>query len=239
MTKPTLTPAPEQTLIRGLLLAVLMFWSAMILTLSARPPSDAQDDFIRAVSRIALEEQARTGVPASITAAQAILESDWGRAPIAIAGNNYFGIKCKSWWTGETVLHEDDDYDDAGQLTKSCFRAYGSVEDSFRDHSDFLKNSTRYASLFALSPTDYKGWAQGLRACGYATDIRYADKLIAIIERLELYALDWPQTDDMHWLMENTESGIKITEEKTWMDIPAEYEPTGEGRVASIRTDRS
>lgn len=223
-------------LIKGLFLAVLVFWTAIFSTLAAKSNSEPDKDrFVKAVSRIAVLEKNRTGVPASITAAQAILESSWGQAPIAKAGNNYFGIKCKSWWKGATVHHEDDDYDDFGNLTQSCFRAYDSVEDSFKDHSDFLKSSERYAPLFELSPTDYRAWAHGLRTCGYATDKRYGDKLIAIIERLELYILDWPENEGTDMLIRLTESATPILQQKTWMDIPAEYQPTGNGHAPAIR----
>lgn len=156
------------------------------------PPHERVDEaaFVSYVSELAVAERYRAGVPASITAAQAILESNWGRAPIAVAGNNYFGIKCKRYWTGATVLHEDDDYDASGALTQSCFRAYDAVADSFADHSDFLRDRERYAELFAYDVTDYVAWAHGLRKCGYATDPEYAHKLIGIIERLGLAELD-------------------------------------------------
>ena len=154
-----------------------------------RPAVD-RDAFVAYVSELAISERYRSGVPASITAAQAILESDWGRAPIAVAGNNYFGIKCKRYWTGDVVLHEDDDYDAEGRLTPSCFRAYDAVADSFADHSDFLLNSERYARLFTYDQSDYVAWAHGLKACGYATDPAYGDKLVGIIERLGLGELD-------------------------------------------------
>lgn len=158
----------------------------------ADPPHERVDEaaFVSYVADLALAERYRAGVPASITAAQAILESNWGRAPIAVAGNNYFGIKCKRYWTGATVLHEDDDYDAEGRLTRSCFRAYDAVADSFADHSDFLRDRERYAALFTYDVRDYEAWAHGLKACGYATDPNYAHKLISIIERLGLAALD-------------------------------------------------
>ena len=232
MTEPTRThtAAPaDRTLLRSLLLATLLMWSALLFTLSAAPAALGGDPpatprgtavsggggggedayleaFVSAVSEYAVLEQSRAGIPASVTAAQAILESSWGRNPIAVAGNNYFGIKCKSYWTGEVVFHEDDDRDAAtGELVESCFRAYACVEDSFRDHSEFLLATERYRVLFALSPTDYKGWAHGLSACGYATDPAYAEKLIGIIERLDLYALDWPADDVAAGLMSVTE----------------------------------
>ncbi len=173
----------------------------------------AEDAFVRAVAHMAIQERIRTGVPASITAAQAILESNWGRAPIARSGNNYFGIKCKSYWTGRTVKHKDDDLDAKGKLVESCFRAYDNIEDSFRDHSDFLRGSERYARLFEHAVTDYASWAHGLRQCGYATDKAYGDKLVGIIERLELYALDWDEHNEDSWLRQGVVGGAYVGEE--------------------------
>ena len=186
---------PVASALAGLLLAAATLTlspAAAHATPAADPPALSADKaaFLTYVSDLALAERTRTGIPASITAAQAVLESNWGRAPVAVAGNNYFGIKCKRSWTGDVVLHEDDDYDAGGRLTRSCFRAYDAVEDSFRDHSDFLRERERYASLFLLDADDYEAWAHGLKACGYATDPRYAHKLIGIIERLGLDELD-------------------------------------------------
>ena len=197
----TRKPSPNSsTLLIALLLSFAVFLLFATVTHAtgpaprptSGPPAGDVDEaaFLEYVSALAVAERYRAGVPASITAAQAILESDWGRAPIAVAGNNYFGIKCKRHWAGATVLHADDDYDAEGRLTRSCFRAYDAVEDSFRDHSDFLRDAERYARLFALDADDYEAWAHGLKACGYATDPRYADKLIGIIERLGLAELD-------------------------------------------------
>ena len=219
------TPTPPQSRPgdSGLRKAALLLAIALLATpqFSARARANVptplswldEDAFVRAVAEMAIRERDRAGIPASITAAQAILESDWGRAPIARAGNNYFGIKCKSYWTGKTVQHVDDDRDRRGRLVPSCFRAYGSVEESFRDHSDFLRASERYAGLFAHPVTDYKAWAHGLRRCGYATDKAYGDKLVALIERLNLYALDWPDAEETSWLMDNTESATPFLEQ--------------------------
>lgn len=233
--------AQDQRLVRGLLLLALLLVGATASVLRANnlscPPNSfcgtfippkvdsnhpfqsppawlTEDAFVRAVADLAIRERERSGIPASITAAQAILESDWGRAPIARAGNNYFGIKCKSYWKGKTVMHPDDDYDKNGRLINSCFRAYSTVDESFRDHSDFLRTSDRYTKLFSHEVTDYKAWAHGLRHCGYATDKAYGDKLIALIERLELFALDWPDAEQTQWLMSNTESGVHFMEQK-------------------------
>jgi flagellum-specific peptidoglycan hydrolase FlgJ len=122
------------------------------------------------------------GIPASITMAQAILESGNGASVLATKANNHFGIKCGPYWTGETILQDDD-------KKGECFRVYPDAKSSFEDHSIFLKKE-RYASLFELSPTDYKGWAYGLKKCGYATNPQYPQKLIELIEQYHLYDLD-------------------------------------------------
>ena len=122
----------------------------------------------------------RYHVPASITLAQGLLESGAGKSQLARKSNNHFGIKCGKYWEGRTVRANDD-------APNECFRAYRHPKDSYRDHSKFLRGGTRYASLFKLKITDYKGWAKGLKKAGYATDPRYANRLINIIE---LYDLD-------------------------------------------------
>jgi flagellum-specific peptidoglycan hydrolase FlgJ len=122
------------------------------------------------------------GVPASITMAQGILESGSGTSDLATEANNHFGIKCHKDWTGKKFYKDDDQKDE-------CFRVYEHPEASFEDHSLFLKRD-RYASLFELKPTDYKGWAQGLKQCGYATNPKYPQLLIELIERHNLHELD-------------------------------------------------
>ena len=146
--------------------------------------TDAYGDYIDRFAPLAMEQQEEFGIPASITLAQGILESSAGRSTLAKEGNNHFGIKCHKEWQGETMLRDDDAPDE-------CFRVYESPEESFHDHSLFLKRA-RYSSLFDLEPTDYASWARGLRACGYATDPNYADRLITIIEKYSLYSYDTP-----------------------------------------------
>lgn len=131
---------------------------------------------------IAVSEMNLYGIPASITLAQGILESGNGNGSLAREANNHFGIKCNSDWKGRTILKDDDQKDD-------CFRVYNSPEESFRDHSEFLKRK-RYAGLFELQKNDYVGWANGLKQAGYATNPRYAELLIAIIERYDLSQYD-------------------------------------------------
>lgn len=132
---------------------------------------------------MAIREMHRAGVPASITMAQGILESSDGNSRLARLGNNHFGIKCKSDWKGKSMLADDDAPDE-------CFRAYDSPEESYKDHSQFLRSNWRYHELFELDITDYKGWAKGLRKAGYATNKSYHTILINLIERHELYKLD-------------------------------------------------
>ena len=150
---------------------------------------NSREEYIRRYQALAIEEMNRSGVPASIKMAQAILESADGRSELARQSNNHFGIKCRSDWTGRKVYYDDD-------AKGECFRAYSRVEDSYRDHSDFLRNNARYASLFSLNPTDYKGWARGLKRAGYATASHYDRTLIDIIERHKLYELDSRRTNN-------------------------------------------
>jgi len=148
------------------------------------------EEYLAKYKDIAIAEMHRTGIPASITLAQGYLESQYGNSSLATKANNHFGIKCHSGWKGKTYYVKDDDRDENGELIKSCFRAYDNAEDSYHDHSEFLTGRSRYAKLFDLRSTDYEGWAKGLRECGYATNKKYADLLINIIERYELYDYD-------------------------------------------------
>lgn len=143
-------------------------------------------------SAIAISEMHRTGIPASIKLAQALLESNAGRSELARKANNHFGIKCGGDWNGKTYHKEDDDYRN-GRLVKSCFRVFKSVEESFVAHSEFLRNPSKYSRynfLFSYESTDYKSWAHGLKKAGYATAPTYAQRLIKLIEDYELYKYD-------------------------------------------------
>ncbi len=140
-------------------------------------------DYINKYSAVAVSEMQRTGIPASITLAQGMLESGYGRSTLATKGNNHFGIKCHSTWTGAKIYHDDN-------RRGECFRAYSSALESYRDHSEFLVNGSRYRELFKLSKTDYRGWAHGLKKAGYATDPQYAHLLIRKIEEYGLHAYD-------------------------------------------------
>lgn len=135
--------------------------------------------YINTYKELAMAEMKRTGVPASIKLAQGIHETMAGTSALVLKSNNHFGIKCKTGWTGESVSHDDD-------ARGECFRKYPTAEDSYRDHSNFLKNSQRYAGLFQLDPTDYAGWANGLKKAGYATNPKYPVVLIKLIEDYQL-----------------------------------------------------
>lgn len=150
--------------------------------------ADPYEAYIESYCRLAVEQQEQYGIPASITLAQGLLESAAGRSRLATEGNNHFGIKCHKEWKGKKMLRDDDAPDE-------CFRVYNTPEESFDDHSRFLRR-TRYQKLFSLPVTDYKGWARGLRECGYATDPNYAARLITIIERYSLYSYDTEEGRD-------------------------------------------
>ncbi len=141
-----------------------------------------REDYIAAYREIAVKEMKRTGIPASITLAQGILESGNGNSRLAKKANNHFGIKCHDW-TGRTIREDDD-------KRNECFRRYRNADHSYTDHSDFLTSRSRYSFLFGLEPTDYKGWAKGLKTAGYATSKTYDKALIRIIEEYRLYELD-------------------------------------------------
>lgn len=139
--------------------------------------------YISNFQEIAKNNMKEHGIPASITLAQGILESGAGKGKLAQSANNHFGIKCHTGWTGESVKHDDD-------AAQECFRKYNHPSESYRDHSYFLTSRSRYANLFKLDKGDYESWAKGLKDAGYATDKKYPDKLIGLIERFELYKYD-------------------------------------------------
>jgi len=161
------------TVLGMLLLATVMVWGQKL----------TRTEYIEKYAETAVREMKATGIPASITLAQGCLESGNGNSTLATKANNHFGIKCHKNWKGKTIRHDDDEKNE-------CFRSYRSADESFRDHSDFLRYSDRYAALFNLELTDYKGWAYGLQKAGYATAKTYAESLIRIIEENELYRYD-------------------------------------------------
>lgn len=139
--------------------------------------------YVANFNEIAKNNMKTHGIPASIILAQGILESGAGKGKLAQSANNHFGIKCHKGWTGDSVKHDDD-------AEQECFRKYAQASESYKDHSLFLTSRSRYATLFKLDKGDYQSWARGLKAAGYATDVKYPDKLIGLIERFELYKYD-------------------------------------------------
>ena len=164
------------------------------LTLQAQTRNKQYEAYIKKYRELAVEEMKKYHIPASITLAQGLLESGAGQSALARKSNNHFGIKCGSDWYGKTVSHDDD-------ARGECFRAYKHPKDSYEDHSKFLAGRPRYASLFNLNISDYKGWARGLKKAGYATNPRYADQLIGIIELYELYKYD--DKNYLKWIKKN------------------------------------
>jgi LysM repeat protein len=162
--------------------AVFLFGMCFASAVFASDARITRSEYIDMWKDVAIDNMVHHGIPASITLAQGILESGDGNSELARKGNNHFGIKCHSDWTGKRVYHDDD-------AKGECFRKYKDARESFADHSQFLKRS-RYAALFDLDITDYKGWAHGLKKAGYATNPKYADRLITIIEDNRLYEYD-------------------------------------------------
>jgi len=158
--------------------SITAFFILLVTGLQAQNPEVVRN-YVNTYKDLAIAEMQRTGVPASITLAQGIHESGAGTSKLVQASNNHFGIKCKSNWTGESVKHDDD-------ARGECFRKYPQSQDSYKDHSDFLKNGQRYAFLFQLDPTDYEGWANGLKKAGYATNPKYPAVLIKLVEDYNL-----------------------------------------------------
>ncbi len=159
-------------------LIILLFWLASGLAAFSQKNVEIQN-YIATYKDLAIAEMQRTGVPAAIKLAQGIHETMAGTSNLVLKSNNHFGIKCKANWTGESVSHDDD-------ARGECFRKYPAPEDSYRDHSNFLKTSQRYAFLFNLEPTDYEGWAYGLKKAGYATNPKYPVVIIKLIEDYQL-----------------------------------------------------
>src|SRR5690606_38816932 len=177
--------------------------------------SEKAKKYIADHAHLAMVEQVRSGVPATITLSQGLYETGNGESVLCTKGNNHFGIKCKKDWAGETISHTDDAPDE-------CFRKYSSVQDSYRDHSDFLLKNKRYAGLFVNDVNDYKAWCKGLKKAGYATNPAYAHKLIDIIERYELQQYT------------TMASKMQLNGEGTYV---AEVVPTNDALVASTNTN--
>lgn len=169
--------------------------------------------YIKKYAPLAVYEMHQYKIPASITLAQGILESGRGRSELAAKSNNHFGIKCHTGWKGERVYHDDDEKGE-------CFRKYKYVETSYNDHSEFLSKRRRYAFLFSYSTKDYKSWAKGLKKAGYATDKKYPNKLIKIIEDYKLYEFDKVKEKD---LVKKTKKQKELDEIKQLKNVDVDY----------------
>lgn len=156
---------------------------SLVATSNVKTYAEEIQVYVDNFKEIAQNNMRAHGIPASITLAQGILESGAGKGKLALSANNHFGIKCHKEWTGESVKHDDD-------AAQECFRKYEHPSESYRDHSLFLTSRPRYSNLFKLDKGDYQSWAKGLKSAGYATDVKYPDKLIGLIERFELYKYD-------------------------------------------------
>ena len=207
--------------------ALLFILTIFVLPLSAQLRKNAAyQNYIDKYKDLAIEQMHKYHIPASITLAQGLFESGAGQSALAKNSNNHFGIKCHADWKGKRTYHDDDNKDD-------CFRVYPSVRASFEDHSLFLQ-APRYSRLFKLSPKDYKGWAKGLKACGYATLPTYAQRLIDVIELYELYQYDrgkytthvLPEEYHQIYLINNLDC-IIAREEDTWESLSQEFRQRG------------
>jgi hypothetical protein len=164
-------------------LKIIALCATFFFAAQAQAQKTTRAEYLLRYKDIAVAHMEKYGIPASIKMAQGMLESDNGNSRLATNGHNHFGIKCKSDWTGGTIHHDDD-------AKNECFRRYSSAEESWVDHSEFLDKGARYQFLFDLDSADYKAWARGLKEAGYATNPRYPEMLIKIIEDNELYLLD-------------------------------------------------
>ena len=158
---------------------IILFIAGSLLLVSGFSQREKALAYVAMYKDIAIGEMIYSGVPAAITLAQGILESQFGESSLCKESNNHFGIKCKSEWTGDKVYHDDD-------RKNECFRSYPDAASSYRDHSDFLKNRPYYADLFQIDPTDYKAWAYGLKKDGYATEKDYPQQLMSVINEYDL-----------------------------------------------------
>jgi LysM repeat protein len=222
---------------------ILALFSVLVVQLITAQDEAVIREYITRYKDIAISEMQRTGVPASIKLAQGIHETFAGQSDLVLKSNNHFGIKCKTEWKGESVKHTDD-------APNECFRKYSSAADSYRDHSNYLKGNERYASLFKLPPTDYSGWAYGLKKAGYATNPRYAPVIIKLIEEyhlqeysfiamgkkaesgLDVAEISNPKTEEIKPVVNEVipEQAVIVKE-----DLPAPVYPTGEFKINETR----
>jgi len=214
------------------LLLIIAFTSCRVNRPAVTPssPTITTQAYIERYKDLAVREMMRTGVPASITLAQGIVESNYGRSTLARVANNHFGIKCHGDWTGKTYRHDDN-------RRNECFRKYSHAEESFIDHSDFLRSGSRYSFLFSLPATDYKGWARGLKKAGYATNPDYANMLIGKIEENNLQYYDGQYVIKKEPITQPAvvKSGDSLLVER---DVPPQVPVINDNFTVSARTSR-
>jgi LysM repeat protein len=199
------------------------------------------DQYIQSFKEIAISEMHRTKIPASIKLAQGLLESNWGQSDLAVSANNHFGIKCGGNWQGKMFFKVDDDTDETGNPVESCFRQFNTPQDSYIAHSEFLTNPAkqgRYGFLFDYPTTDYVSWSKGLQFSGYATDKKYADKLINLIESYQLYQYDVllpSEVKDDLYVQEENRIMHKATEEKPVLVNTDISKPVAKETAATVK----
>jgi LysM repeat protein len=206
------------------ILIMLLMTHASAQTLTVR-------QYIDSFKNIAMREMIEYKIPASITLAQGLLESGSGNSRLAKTGNNHFGIKCKKEWTGCTILEDDD-------ALQECFRCYANPEDSYKDHSRFLKDNKRYAALFSMDITDYKSWAGGLLAAGYATNRKYAELLIGTIERNKLASFDTLVVSGYNPFEQRMPANIEIVDNKVPSTVLQPNQSIGNIAMANHKTEK-
>jgi Mannosyl-glycoprotein endo-beta-N-acetylglucosaminidase len=214
-------------------LTLVAFWaattvlhvSAIAPDLSPKPPNTPtkNEEYISRFKDLAMFEQFTTNIPASIKLGQALLESEAGESELAMNANNHFGLKCKTCSESEAYMKTDDEYNRKGELIYSKFSRFDSPEASFAAHSSRLMDNIRYRQLFSYDRTDYRAWAYGLKACGYATDKYYAEKLINVIERHGLQRFDKPSLLSLSEFTQNPPP--QYEEENLSVNIPYDSDP--------------
>ncbi len=205
-------------------LKVTAWFVGLCITGTAGAQTISIEEYIKIYKDIAIQEMIRTGVPASITIAQGIVETENGNSKLVKKSNNHFGIKCKETWTGPSVSHDDD-------APGECFRKYGSAEESYVDHSNFLKTRKHYSFLFDLDPADYKAWAYGLKKAGYATNPRYPEMLIKYIETYSLN--DYSLAALGKKKVNETGTTVALAEAKPLVQEPVKQEPVKQQPVVT------
>ena len=200
-------------------LTMIVWLLAFSITLPAQTYDEKVEAYINRYKEIAITEMQRTGIPASITLAQGIIESNAGQSPLAMEANNHFGIKCHAGWMGASYIYDDD-------RKNECFRKYDSSLVSYKDHSDFLRNRERYAILFTYDTRDYTSWAKGLKACGYATNPQYANILIKCINDYDLHQWDLAPEERSAWFASLNRTGEITTIKETGNPEVINAQPT-------------